>query len=418
MIIKSLFKKLVFLMLIFMSFASVTSIGYSYWDNLDDNKSEAIAIGDWGTLISTAQEFYDFATNANSLSTDAYYLVNDIDFTGFTWNLDATNSDITFRGNLIGNGHTISNLTIFTDNSSYSNIGIFSHIEGGLISNVIFDNVNISIGSALYSSTSLTAGLIAGDAIGGTTTLDNITIINSGVAGTSASGVGGLIGNINGSTAIVNVSNIKAANLKIFNISSTVGGLIGQIDASGAQLNISDIDIQADVFSNDRFAYAGGIIGNISAGAAFSLSRAIIDISMQNTLITDNNYLTYSQKYVGGLIGQNQSDNTLVNIDNVFLTGSIFVDGKRNEDYADTAIGREKGSEVLTNGYYSYVEFRSSNGSPTYTPVASSTGVPLTLVNDNTSLPTLSWWNTFAAPFLSANSLWSQDGSGRLYLLR
>ena len=67
---------------------SGVEFAFGVFDILEDSSSETLQTGTWtaGTPIYTAQEFYDFATSSTSASTDHYYLANDIDFTGFTWN--------------------------------------------------------------------------------------------------------------------------------------------------------------------------------------------------------------------------------------------------------------------------------------------------------------------------------------------
>ncbi len=418
MTMKNVYKKIVIMIVFIMSISSFTMIGYSYWNNLSSNQDGTLSIGDWGTPISTPQEFYDFATKPDSSSSDRYYLFNNIDFTNFTWNLDNTNSNVTFKGTLDGNGKTISNLTISTNSNSYDYIGIFSHIKGGSVYNLTLDNVQITLSGSAYNSSSIVAGLIAGDANGLTSTISDITIQDCIVAGTGGGGVGGLIGKIDNSSAVVNIENIKASNLSVGNMSSNVGGLIGKITKVGAQVNISDIDISVNVYSNKRASYAGGVIGNIRSGGVFNLERAIVDISLRNYALAG--YYTsydYSQRYSGGIIGYNRSTSTLVNLSDVFLTGSLYSDANHSEKYVATAIGRESGSDTITNGYYSQVVFRSSNGGTTYTPYSSISGVQLAVVNSS-SMPSLNWWNSFATPFDSTNNLWAQDSSGRLYLIR
>lgn len=75
--------RILILLLLLLIVLSSTGIAFSYWDNLNPINSEELPIGEWYEGISTAQEFYDFATRKNSTSEDRYYLENDIDFTGF-----------------------------------------------------------------------------------------------------------------------------------------------------------------------------------------------------------------------------------------------------------------------------------------------------------------------------------------------
>jgi len=291
-------------------------------------------------------------------------------------------------------------------------------MEGGSVYNLTLDNVNLSLGSIALGSSSYSAGLISGDAYGLTNIISNITIIDSGVRGTSSSGTGGLIGSIINSGTIVNIDNIKATNLKVFSTNSSVGGITGSIIDSGAQVNISDIDIQGELFSDASSSYTGGIIGTIKSGAGFNLNRAIVDMTSQNTLETSSAYyLEYSQSYLGGMIGFNQSSSTDVFITDVFFTGELVTRTSRQERNVGTLNGRSGGTQTVSNAYYSQVLF-GSTGSTTYTLSKAPKGEMSILVNAST-MPSITWWNSFSTPFNVANSLWAQDGTtGQLYLIR
>lgn len=390
-------------------------IGYSYWDDLSNDDSNQIQIGSWwGTAISTAQEFFDFATKTNSTADDVYYLNNDIDFTGFNWILDASNYNATFRGTLDGNGMTISNLTITTTTSSNSYIGIFPIMQGGSVSNLILSNVNIQIG---YSYSSVQAGLIAGNISGLTNTIENITINNAGVIGNSTNGTGGLVGKISNSGTTVNITNIKATDLKVFSTSSYVGGIVGYISSSYSYLNVSDIDVEGEVSSMSTSSYTGGVLGYANSSTYFHLNRAIVNMTSQNTLVSSY-YLDYSTRYMGGFIGYNKSTSDKIIMENSFFTGSLVSSDTRRPYYIGTAVGRSSGSETLNSAYYSMVLYMETNGTLTYTPSYTPRGTMATLVNAST-MPSLYWWDTFALSFVTDDNLWSQDSiTGQLYLDR
>lgn len=409
--------KLLVVFLFVIASTSGTIIGYSFYDNISQDRSESLTIGEWLTesiAISNAQEFYNMVINPNSISTDSYYLTNNIDFTGFSWIYDSTNFDTVFRGQLNGNGYSLDNLTIYSNNSNYSNFGIFPQIEGATIINLVLNNIDLSLGSSALSSSSISSGLIAGGVIGSTNSIQNITILDSGVRGTSYIGTGGLIGYISGSTTILNISNVLTSNLKVFSNGAYVGGLVGSLESSGSTVNITDIDLNGEVFSPSGSSYTGGVIGNITSGSYFNLERAVIEQRSQNTLETSQYYLQYSSKYLGGIIGFNQGSSTSVVINNVFFTGELITQNSRNGIYVGTFIGRNKGSYTFTNSYYSQVLFITRSGT-TYN--STSRGVDLTLVSSS-SMPSLTWWNSFATSFYNSNSLWTQDVSGRLKLSR
>jgi hypothetical protein len=364
--------------------------------------------------ISTPQEFYNFATKTDSVSEDRYYLTNDIDFSGFSWELDVLNNNVIFRGVLDGNGHTISNLTIYNNSSAYTHQGIFTIIDGGTVKNLVLDNVDLSLGSLALSGSSLRSGLIAGE-INGSTTISNITITNSGVRATSDTGAGGIVGYVFGTNTFLNINNIKASNLKVWSGNSNPGGIIGQIDSNVLSVSISNIDIEVDVFSFMNSSYVGGVIGMVGSGSSLTITSAVIEMSSQNTLETSSDYLLYSKKFIGGLIGYNLTDSSLLTISDTFFTGNLITDSSSKSVYVGTAIGRNGGSFTMTNSFYSMVQFKHTDGSIYYTPDRRANGEFSTVVNDS-SMPSNTWWNSFSSAF--DGNLWSQDGSGRLYLIR
>ena len=293
-------KRLIFILLV-ANLLFTSGMTFAFWASSiagnSDSNDGLIAIGDWGTPIFTPSEFYTFATKTNSVATDVYYLANDIDFTGFTWVYNAANNGVTFRGTLNGNGKSLLNLTITNSSTSYSYNGIFPRIFGAIIYDLTLENVNTVTS---LSGTSQRSGLIAGNAWGGTNTLSNITIINSGSQGNSTNGVGGLIGNVQNATTILNLNNIKATNLRVFNRSAYVGGLVGRISSAGGRVNMNDIDFQGEVYSYATTSYAGGLIGYVLASAFYTLNRAIVDSTFQNTLVTNATYnLKYTTRYLG-----------------------------------------------------------------------------------------------------------------------
>jgi len=413
---KSILTKFIIFVFLVITISPVSMVAYSYWNDLTENKSNEIIIGEWwGIPISTAQEFYNLATGGTTTSDDVYYLTNDIDFSGFSWTLDSYNGSATFRGTLDGNGMTISNLTITTTSYNNDYLGIFPRMEGGSVYNLTLSNIDLVIG---YSYTSVASGLITGNIYGLSNTIEDITIINAGVRGNSTDGTGGLVGNIENSSTIVDITNIKASGLKVFSTNSYVGGLVGSLRSGGVDLNVSDVDIEGEVSSMTTSSYTGGVLGYITNGAYFQLTRAIVEMTSQNTLETGSYYLRYSNRYLGGFIGYNQSTYDKVIIEDSFFTGSLISSDSRRAYYIGTAIGRSSGSQTITNSFYSMVLFRNTDGSITYYPSYSPRGVMTTRVNAS-SMPSSYWWDSFAVSFITSDNIWSQEvSSGQLYIDR
>lgn len=382
------------------------------------NSDGQVTIGDWGIPIFTAQEFYDFATKTNSLSTDVYYLARDIDFTGFIWTYNATNNSVTFRGELNGNNKTLSNLTITNTTTTYNYHGIFPRISGARIRDLTLYNIQLITNPS--SGTTQRAGLISGNAYGGTNLIQNIKVLNSGTQGASANGVGGLIGEVSGASTIVTLNRIKLNNMKVFSRSAYVGGLVGRVNASGATVNMADIDFKGDVYSNSTNtttgSIAGGLIGQTNAGTFANIERAIVDVTFQNTLVTNVSYLAYGLRYLGGFIGYNLSSTANINISYSFMTGSLYT---RTNDATyvtnvGTVTGRLGNNATLDNVYHSYVLYRTTTGS-SYTET-NQLGQMATVVNQ-TAMPDQAWWNSAYTIFSSINNYWSQEPStGRVYL--
>lgn len=404
------------LILIIINTLFTGGMSYAYWaDSVSGNSyldAANVNVGKWGIPIFTPQEFYDFATNSNSQSSDAYYLANDLDFTGFSWVYNASNFNVTFRGTLNGNHKTISNLTITNTSTSYLYLGIFPRMNGATISDLILDHINTE---TALNGTSQRSGIIAGNVYGGINTLTNITVIDSGSQGNSTNGVGGLIGNVQNSGTVLDLEQIKAINLRVFNRSAYVGGLVGRISSSGAIVTMNDIDFQGQIFANTSSGYSGGLIGYLRSGSTFTLNRAIVEASFQNTLVTNPTYFQkYSDRYLGGIIGYNAASSSNVNLSDVFFTGSLFNQTNRRRTDVGVISGRDSTQATLFRTYYAYVSYRTSSGGISFTETGQ-TGQMTTAVS-TTAMPTLSWWNGFFANFSVGDANWTQDGSGRPYL--
>lgn len=412
---KNIFSKFLILLLFVVILTAGSTTAYSYFDELNQNSNSSIPVGEWMIGISTPQEFYDFATKTDSVAEDQYYLQNDIDFSGFTWELDATNNNVVFKGLLDGDGHTISNLYIYTDSSSYNYLGVFPVIDGATIKNIVFDNVELDMATSVFTSKTYRGGIIAGEA-NGVVNISNITLTDCSVRANRGTGAGGVIGFVTDADTDVTISNIKATNLKLWNYTNNVGGIIGQINKNAINVSISDVDIEGDFHSFvSNSSYVGGIVGRFESGPSLTIERAMVNMTTQNTLEVASNYLKYSKKHVGGFIGFADSTSADLNIIDSFMTGSLVLNGSTKSKYVGTAIGRNLGTYTLTNTYYSNVQFKHTDGNLYYTPDADYRGVNSTVVN-NSSMPSLSWWNSF---FLNYNNgLWDQDNSGEPFLVR
>lgn len=202
------------------------------------------------------------------------------------------NFDNPWKGNMDGQGHTISNLYIKT---AQSNVGLFGCIEDATIQDLIFDTAKVENVNTIYKNTFCT-GILAGFArayvhsypahIKGIKTTDNCTVI--GQART-----GGIVGQTN-------------INLEICENHSSVKGRleVGGIAGTSENINIKRCTNYGTIV-NDNFGI-GGIIGNA-----------------QSTSLEDcANYgkITSTGWYAGGIAGLTFANSS---IQNVFSYGDV-----------------------------------------------------------------------------------------------
>lgn len=382
---------------------------YAYFDSLEDGATDSLDLGTWDYShpIYTSQQFYDFVTSPTSLVTDRYHLANDIDFTGFVWDYNATYNTNIFRGLFDGKGFTISNITVTSTDTASIHMSLFSQMNGATIQNVTVDGYKMGFDSTYFNATSLEAGVFASNVTGTGNLIENITLSNVEVIANSLDGAGGLVASVRGN-ADLTIKNIKATNVTVLNTSKRSGGLISRIFAGSGTVIIEDIDFQGFVGAENRTSNTGGILGTAQATVT-TIDRAIVSYIAEGTVsLSDGQITMKSDRYAGGFIGNN--NNTLGNtITDSFYTGELY----ENRAYIGSAVGREKKvTTVLVNTFYSNVLFSTNNTAPT-----STTGIHATLVNAS-SMPNIAWWNNFATTYYSANSLWTQDGTGMLELIR
>ena len=157
------------------------------------------------------------------------------------------NFDNPWKGNMDGQGHTISNLYIKT---AQNYVGLFGCIEDATIQDLIFDTAKVENVNTIYKNTFCT-GILAGFArayvhsypahIKGIKTTDNCTVIGQ-------VRTGGIVGQTN-------------INLEICeNHSSVKGGMeVGGIAGTSENINIKRCTNYGTVVNDDY--YIGGIIG-------------------------------------------------------------------------------------------------------------------------------------------------------------
>ncbi len=239
---------------------------------------------------------YDMSAN--------YELTSDIDLSEFgEWEpIGGCYASAAFTGTLDGKKNSTENYKIIgltrtkdiPESKNRIYFGLFGWISSnGCVSNIDFENVNISIKGPANnnSSVSIFLGTVAG-AINGNTQIKNITTggnISYDCCTNGGAFVGGIIGN------------------------SSLNKLTANESASG--FIISDCTNNCTVSSSRYAGYAGGIVGYSKLGT--------IKNCINNGNITSKGTAWWGYSYAGGIIGA-MSSNGATRCKNTFNNGNII----------------------------------------------------------------------------------------------
>ena len=219
-----------------------------------------------------------------------------------------------WRGNMDGQGHTISHLYIKT---AQNYVGLFGYTYGATIQDLIFDNAKVENVSTTNTKTAYT-GILAGYAYGalshikGIKTTNNCTVIGQQFTG-------GIVG-----YAKINLENCD--NHSSVKGTDNVGGIAG----SSAEINIRRSTNYGTVENNNTSI--GGIIG-------YAYGTSIEDCA---------NYGKISSTgwYTGGIAGQTEAN---CSIQNVFSYGDVT----NTNEVPEIIIGYVKGT-LTAKGIVAY----------------------------------------------------------------
>ena len=271
--------------------------------------------------IETKDEFISYISSSSSVNA---YLSSNIDFNGETLERYSTNTSIIdsygqfkieLNNDFYGNGFKIMNLNIDSD---VELAGIWAKLNGGSISNVTFENINVI-------STKSRTGLIFGTITDGSSVKNvvfNNVFVNSGpqfglIAGTAQ--------------ANLNVDSVTVLNTTIKG-GSNIAGLVG---ISSALLDIENVIIEADITSsgdNCSFIVAStsgettikNIVstGSLTAKIAYGILSSYTDILISNILMINVqiNATTYGLIMSGASSYDNIYYNNINILDNVIGT--------------------------------------------------------------------------------------------------
>ncbi|GEM_PF-3169224 len=206
-------------------------------------------------------------------SDEAYQLMNDLDFAGYT----GTWTPINFEGYFDGNGYKIQNFKVSENRSS---MGLFG-MNQGTIQHLIMENVEVQgIG---FNTGSLVASNRG--------TIDHVSVVSGTVEGESD--VGGLAG--------TNSGTIRHSNASVTVIShmSEAGGLVGSVKVidSGGTLYTGEVI--------DSYA-TGEVSGIYDVGGLVGVNDGMIRASYATGSVING-----QQERFGGLIGHNDSNGSV-----------------------------------------------------------------------------------------------------------
>jgi len=225
--------------------------------------------------------------------TGKYMLMGDIDFANAVFAPIGGAAGV-FSGEFIGNGFSISNISI---TAVQGFVGLFAQ-NSGLISGVSLINVNVSVTSAA----DLRAGLLVGENTGSilysyvTGSVTITTSATSSLANAYAYAYGGGIAGTNSGNIHNSYSNAVVTVTSSMNVGS--GG-----NRNGYAL-----------------AYAGGLVGRNTAVNGIFNTYATGAVSATATVTAGGNAKGYATVYSGGLVGENTVTN---GVNYSFATGNV-----------------------------------------------------------------------------------------------
>lgn len=293
-----------------------------------------------------------------------FVLIADIDassteFTTFgTEFIPIGNENNPFKGTLIGNGFSITNLKV--SRPIEKDIGLFGFILNGTVQNLILKNIDITGGSQV--------GALVGTNNGN---LDNISVTGKVTGGNQVGGIAGINGDrITGSLSSANVigdnntGGLVGLNSGQINRSSSSGSIQGSALRTGGLVGNNSGQILSS-FSQSKVtggSMSGGLVGQNRDNGKISLSYATGDIS--------------GNESVGGLLGRNDDGTPLLEMS--YARGDVS-----GTEAVGGLVGKNADSGVINQSY--------STGSVSGTEDIGG------FIGRNNSTITISYWDTQAS---------------------
>jgi hypothetical protein len=307
------------------------------------------------THITTAAGFQNISAD---LTAD-YILDNSIDFSNTTLTPLGT-AGSPFTGSLDGQGFSLMNLNV-TYGTSTVDQGIFGHIQGATIDDVILENctMNLSITQSISD-----VGLLIGDSSSTVATVTNFLTdivmigIDINITNNTESAILTNFGILMGKCLYAEVSGCTIAGLLDYTHSPSttstssidqMGGLIGYIDESttvsvsstALTMNLTGSQVGTHLFTN-----WGGFIGRISAS-----NVTIQDSNCSGTFTFDKG----DSDEIGGFIGLSSINNGLIDncYSSVVMTFTNFTDSSCLGGFISTHSATGGGTSLISNSHSS-----------------------------------------------------------------
>ena len=253
---------------------------YTYTVSLAAAKDLGYTIESNGSYtVTSADGLMNIAELVNGGKTDINItLTADIDLTGKDWTPIGTDYDNSYTGTFDGGGHTITGLTVTTNDQF---VGLFGYLNrAGTVKNVVMEGVQIT-------SNQIYGGSIGGVVGSGWGTIENCSVSGS-VSGTVY--VGGVVGvQIGGSiTGCSSSATVKGT--------VDVGGVAGQTNSS-ATLTACYATGNVIIEINPKKNIAGGGLVGMNAGSSLLACYATGNVTSTGS--------STGNVHIGGFLGDN-----------------------------------------------------------------------------------------------------------------
>ena len=307
--------------------------------------------------ITNADDLNQFANAVmcgHSYAGEQVTLEADIDLAGIEWTPIGVRGRA-FKGEFIGNGHTISNLTItsltdkMTDARGYEAcVGFFGYAEDAVIRGITLENINISIPKR-NKAESLYVGAVAGSMFAVNRGIEiseckatgNISVSSDDLVFAMTGGiVGGFDANYKGTYYRMSLL-YSAVNIAVKGETVTCGGITGILNSRNSKPTDSYVTEIVYIGSIDEAnggcSYTGGLCGIYNSAFRCDIKNAFINLEIKRTQLGPYTFI--------GIVSGDQCVATGdLGLENVY--GMITCNGKNMKM---SMLGRKNGNVYFKN---------------------------------------------------------------------